>query len=429
MNCCASPRRTALAELVTPKKVVIVGGGAAGMAVAKQFKGSEHSVVVVDRMDYFDWSIASPRSIMKPDDVARVGYCMPQDKICEFYGCTYMQGSVVNIEGDGVTVAVAGESGPTKVSCDAVVVAIGGSYASGAPWKPRADETTMALRIEGFRAERAKIEAASSVVVAGAGLAGVEVAGEIKTEFPEKSVTLVGTFLATSSERMRTKSRRALEKLGVVLTEGRINESAPVKGEVTTSKGEKLGCDVLLSCAGFVFSGAKLMDKSLAASVSSKGQLVCKPTLQLETCDTVFSCGDILHVPEGKFTDPKGFQHATSTATVVATNVKALLSGAKLVNFPWATSPVYAPVFSTFGPKVGVGDMGMPSLMSGLEDSLCRTLKCKECVGPIKLEIAQAHPSLLLTERLASIGARSFFTSLQHANFGKGKTWSLPVKP
>ena len=306
------------------KSVLIVGGGPSGVMTAKALMKQQHSkkdlsftVTIVDRQNYCDWSLASPRSVVRPQDVEKFGYCFPLDKVCEFAGCSFRQGAVAKIGENSVTL----EDG-TVINADAIVVAIGGQYACGALWKPLPDQTTVERRIAAFEAENAKINEASDIVIIGAGATGVEVAGEIKSAFPDKNVTLVGTVLSNATEYMRTKVKRTLENMGVIFKDGRVEAAAPEDGKVVTTKGEAINCDLLLNTAGFVYEGRTLADGSIEESVTKRGQFKCKPTLQLSTCDTVFAVGDVLEVPEGKYADVKGMQHADDNVGIVGSMVQ-----------------------------------------------------------------------------------------------------------
>ena len=359
-----------------------------GVMVAKYLQKSGCQVTIVDRQNYLDWCIASARSLVSPDDIEKKDFTMPLDKIAEFFGATFVHSAVSQVGEKSVTL----EDGQV-LEADCVVVAIGGQYASGALWKATPELTTKEKRIEAFRAEKKQLESVNAVVIAGAGLSGVEVAGEIKSAFSAKTVVLVGTLLPTSTDYGREKVKKALLDLGVILKDGRV-EGEPVNGKVTTTKGETIDADIVYNAAGFVFAGSKLLNQSLQANVTERGQLVCRPTLQLQGCDTVFATGDIVKVPEGKFADTKGLMHGDETAKVVAKNVLHFLAGDNLGEFKWSDKPLNTPSFTALGPDLAIGDMGMPKFLSGLEDMMCLKLK-----------------------------AGNFFASMKASGFGKGKTW------
>lgn len=368
---------------------VVVGGGPAGVFVAKNLKKKGVKVTIVDRQDYLDWSLASPRSVVRPDDVETYSYVMPHEEVCQFHEAEFVHCAVSRIGPKSVSL----ENG-TTLEADTVVVAIGGQYASGGIWKPSPDQTTRELRIAAFRSELERAKKAKSIVIAGAGPTGVEVAGEIKSEFPDKKVTLVGTYMSSSSASMRKRSKEALKKLGVLFAEGRVEATGPDgDGKVATTKGETIDADLVWNAAGMVYAGKDLADDALSSDVTSRGQFSCRPTLQLNGCDSVFACGDVVEVPEGCHADVKGIKHAEDTAKIVAANVVNSLSSKPLSEFKWSAKPVATPMMSALGPNVGVGDLGavVPNFMANV---LCRKLKCKD-----------------------------YYMSLQKANFGKGKTW------
>jgi NADH dehydrogenase FAD-containing subunit len=368
---------------------IIVGGGIGGVMVAKNLKKSGLEVTIIDRQNYLDWSIAAARSLVSPDDIDKHNYAMPLDKVSEFMGAKFVQSAVAQVSEKSVTLA-----NGDVLNADFVVVAIGGQYGSGALWKPTPELTTKEKRVAAFRAEREKAAAAKAIVVAGAGLAGVEVAGELKAAFPDAKVTLVGTFLPFASDNTKAKVRTALEEMGVILTDGRVEDPKPVNGKVKTSSNETLDADIVYMATGFIFAGAKLLDDNLKSNVTENGQVSCRPTLQLDGCDTVFACGDIVKVPDGKYADVKGSMHAEAMAKTVAANVMNLMAGKELSSFKWSEKANNVPSFTALGPDVGVGDLGMPSFMGGIENWMARKVKTAD-----------------------------FFMTFRAADFGKGKTW------
>jgi apoptosis-inducing factor 2 len=380
---------------------IIVGGGPGGIMVArtivKQSGKTPVNITVIDRQNYMDWSLASPRSLVAPDDIAKFGYVMPLDKVCEFVSSgnrsgaavvKFVQGKVTKVSPTAVTL----DNG-TVLEANVIVLAIGGQYASGAIWKPLEDQITVETRIAAFRTLRAKVAACKSIVVAGAGPTGVEVAGEIKAAFPDTVVTIVGSLLPHSKEPIQKRMKTALQAMGIVLMTGHVDVTEPdAQGNVTTREGDTIAnVDMILNAAGFTFAGAKIADESLQKDLTSRGQFSCRPTLQLQSTDSVFCCGDILAVPEGFFADVKGLQHADDTAMTVGKNVVLKLQQKPLVSFPWSKTMIDKPMMTALGPKVGIGYVGMPHFM---ENFLCRTVKCKD-----------------------------YYMSMKASTYGKGKTW------
>ena len=69
--------------------------------------------------------------------------------------------------------------------------------------------TTKEARIKAFKDLHNKAAKAQGIVVAGAGHAGVEVAGELKAALPNVEVTLVGRVLARSSTEFQRRVKFA----------------------------------------------------------------------------------------------------------------------------------------------------------------------------------------------------------------------------
>lgn len=372
-----------------------MGGGPSGIHVARNIvnsAGSTVSITVVDRQNYMDWCVASPRMLVQPEDIEKFGYVMPTDKVCEHIAgkkgkISFVQGAVSKIGATSVTL-----SDGRTLSADTIVVAVGGQYAGG-PWKPLPDQTTRESRIAYMKTLKAKIASMKSVVVAGAGPTGVEVAGELKAAFPGHVITLVGTLLPNSPKVLQDRMKAALEKMGVVIIEGRVDVEGPdVNGNVKTRAGDVIeNADIVLNAAGFTFQGKELADDKIQTDVTERGQFACRPTLQLASTDTVFCCGDILAVPQGCFADVKGVQHANDTAETVAKNVVFQLQKKPLVDFKWSKVPINKPMMTALGPSVAVGYMGMPNFM---ENFLGRKLKSKD-----------------------------YYMSLKGSSYGRGKTW------
>lgn len=377
--------------------VIIVGGGPAGTHVAAQLAKACHKtpikITVVDRQNYMDWSVASARMLVQPDSMDTYGYALPLNNVYKHLGkdyITFVHSAVQKISSNSVTL----ENG-TILEADVIVIAIGGQYANGSIWKPLPEHTTKEIRIAAFRSLREKVVASKSIIVTGAGPTGVEIAAEIKSEFPNINVILIGTLLPVASPGFRIRIQKELESIGVIIKEGRIDIDKPdSNGNVVMRNGEIIqNVDLILNGAGFVYAGAKLADDILKVDLNECGQFHCRPTLQLATStDTVFCCGDIVAVPDGYYADIKGMMNAESTADIVATNIIALLQKKKtLKNFKWSSTPIVKPNITVLGPKTAIADMGLPNF---IENFIGRTVKSKD-----------------------------FFMSIKGSSYGKGKTW------
>ena len=89
--------------------------------------------------------------------------------------------------------------------------------------------------------------------------------------------------------------------------------------------------------------------------------------------------GDVLEVPEGKYADVKGMQHANDTLAIVALNTAQLLrfgeaNKQKLRDFAWSDKPIVKPMMTCLGENHAVGDMGLPFPLGNF---LGRKVKCK----------------------------------------------------
>ena len=100
----------------------------------------------------------------------------------------------------------------------------------------------------------------AGVVVVGGGATGVEVAGEIGTDFPNVKCTLINKAAlllrgSTKREKMHKIVEKQLVRMGVRVINDDFVEGLreDYVGEVktfTTSKGEKIDADVVIICAG-----------------------------------------------------------------------------------------------------------------------------------------------------------------------------------
>ena len=345
------------------KRLLIIGGSFGGLVTLRNLNKNGGTktldVTLVDPQDYWDYCLASTRCLVDPSQFEAQQFGMPLKGICEHCGATFKQGKVETLTKESATMA-----GGDVVPFDYCIVATGGSYGDGAIWKARPDELTAAARKAGFEAEHKALEGCSNVVVAGTGLVGCEIAGEIKAAYPDKNVTLIGNQLCPSITRKQAARRaNALQKLGVNVKEGagRIT-TEPVNGKITTDKGTTVDCDKLYAATGFKFNAGFAKD---LLALDDLGRIKTQDSLQAEGLDNIFVAGDIIAVPPGKVAHIAGGQFAEATCPIVAANLISLAAGStKLKTYKWPSGPGPVGPFGTnMGWKVCILDGMLDSVL------------------------------------------------------------------
>ncbi|KAI1753366.1 putative FAD binding protein [Xylaria castorea] len=241
------------------KTVVVLGAGMAGLPIAHYLlrkTATQHAdlrVVLVCPHDTFYWKIASVRFAL-PDQMAEDKYMYPLAEQFTSYPSDKFElvigaAEALDPEHNTVGVRVGGGGGngghadgelPLRsIEYHTLVVATGSRYRDDMPWKEvgTSEQTRASLA-----KLRGQIRDARSIVVAGAGLTGIEFAGELGSEYGKsgsKEITLVGAGelpLEDNIKRgVRETARRELKKLGVRYIGGAKVAAAKTSGAKTVT--------------------------------------------------------------------------------------------------------------------------------------------------------------------------------------------------
>lgn len=179
------------------KQIVILGGSYAGVSTAhrilKQAKDESLKITLVSPNTHFYWNIASVRAMIHgqfSDDkmfqpIASGFSLYPADRF------EFITGAAEEVDVDARTVDISGPHGKILLHYDMLILATGTRTKEATPFKGMGstEETRAALHdLQG------RIEQAKTIVIAGGGATGVEVAGEIAFAYKEaKEVILVRT--------------------------------------------------------------------------------------------------------------------------------------------------------------------------------------------------------------------------------------------
>lgn len=321
--------------------VAVIGGGYGGIEVARALDETA-DVVLVEPREAFHHNAAALRAAVRPDWVERT--FLPYDKLL-VHG---------RVERDHAVTVAPGEvrlaSGRT-LAADYIVLATGARHPF--PGKP-SDLGTPAAQAEYLRLN-GELATAGRILLAGAGPVGLELAGEIKAEWPAKQVVIVDPqpqILPDRSPELRAEITRQLADLGVELVLGAsVTGDVPPAGQAqaftaTLSDGREISADLWLRCYG-ADPATDYLAGTLAAARRADGRVRVTPSLLVDGHDTVFAVGDITDVEE-----PKQAVTAIAHAAVVAANIQALAAGEQLTSYEPAGSSILIPL----GPGGGAGE-------------------------------------------------------------------------
>ncbi|OLE29182.1 MAG: FAD-dependent oxidoreductase [Catenulispora sp. 13_1_20CM_3_70_7] len=273
------------------KKVAIVGGGYGGAKAAKLLD-EDLDVILIDPKDAFVHSAAALRALVRPDWADNIFF--PYETLLK--NGTVVRDHAVGVDPRGVQLARGG-----RVHADYVVLASGSSYAF--PAKMHTDVADDALTA--LRSAHRELTGANRVLILGAGPVGLELAGEIKAEWPDKQVTLVdpaGELLPGFLPELVADLRRQLDEIGVEVRLGAGLAAAPptapgTAGEFTVSDktGTELTADIWFRAHGSAIRTG-FLDSVIPRN--DLGQVRVTERLNVEGYETVYALGDITDVPE-----------------------------------------------------------------------------------------------------------------------------------
>ncbi len=292
------------------RTLVILGAGVGGLPLTHHVlrftvpKVPNLRVILVTPNTHFYWNLGSPRAMISEDFTDKL--FQPLAPAFAKYGDKFelVHGKAESLDPDRnlVVVALAG-GGSREIAYDTLVVATGSSASQSMPWKSLSSTTATKKALQDLRH---KIGDAKTIVVAGAGATGVEVAGELG-EFSAagtKQVTYVIPnelpLAPPAKDNVRNAIRSALEKRNVkIIPNARVTSTAVSNSsngsqtttlELTTKDGntQTLETDVYLPAFGVTPNTAFAPTHLLAPS----GQIKQTTRLRAEGYDNVFVLGD-----------------------------------------------------------------------------------------------------------------------------------------
>jgi apoptosis-inducing factor 2 len=151
--------------------------------------------------------------------------------------------------------------------------------------------------------DKGKIESSESVLIIGGGPTGVELAGEIVVDYPEKKVTLVHRGPRLLEFIGDKASKKCLDwltskKVDVLLQQSvDLSSLSDSDNSYKTSGGETVVADSHFVCIGKPLSSSWLHSSILKECLDNKGRLMVEKDLRVKGYNNIFAIGDITDIP------------------------------------------------------------------------------------------------------------------------------------
>jgi NADH:quinone reductase (non-electrogenic) len=342
------------------KRVVIIGGGFAGIAAAHALRHADAEIVLIDRRNHHIfqpllYQVAT--AVLSPAEIAA-----PIRQLeAKQRNVTVLLAEVTGVDVASRTIEASSPgAGVRKIAFDYLVVATGmrpsyfghDEFARCAPGlKSLGDAETIRAKILGAFELAATIDDENervrqmTFVLVGAGPSGVELAGSLAHLV---KVTLRGNFhridpsrsaiilldaskrvLPTFAEAVSRKVTRRLEKLGVKVMTGVKVETVDEQGVI--AGGKRIPSATVLWTAGVA---ASPIPKMLGTKTDRAGRAVVDPFLKVVDTPGVFVVGDAASVMQHEHPVPGVAQAAIQEGRYVGRLIASELKGRK-VNRPF----------------------------------------------------------------------------------------------
>ncbi|KAK3308675.1 uncharacterized protein B0T15DRAFT_390154 [Chaetomium strumarium] len=358
------------------KTIVILGASYAGIPIAHYLlkhttaKVKGLKVIIVAPNTHMYWNVAAVRGIL-PDMMPDEKLFLPLAPAFSKYPSDqyeFVRGVAENVDASRNVVEVRGNDGHTKtIQYDELVIATGSSFKADMPFKNLSStEKTKDTLHDWSR----RIKSAKSIVVAGAGATGIEIAGELGQEYAvtgKKQVILVSDqelpLTSKFTRAVRETAKKELERLKVkVITNAKAAASSTSPNTITLTKPDgtttSITADLVIPTYGITPNTSFLPP----AMLDSRGFVKQTARLRAEGHDNIFVVGDA-----GNLEDAQGL-HTDAQVVHVVKFIDARLLGSAEAE---AQVPDYKPadkvvLAASLGKNRGIGQVGKMRLWGWL---------------------------------------------------------------
>ncbi|KPM34809.1 hypothetical protein AK830_g11769 [Neonectria ditissima] len=343
------------------KTVVILGAGWAGLPLAHKLlkysvpKLPDLKVVLVSPNSHFFWNVAATRGII-PGEIPNDQLFLPIKPAFAQYPADnfeFVLGTADGIDPAGNTVSISLNKGPKRsILYDQLIIATGSRLASNLPLKPTGShEATIAS----WDALKNRVQAAKSIVIAGAGATGVEVAGELAARYgTAKEITLLVSGeqpLEGALPAVRACVEKDLKRLGVKLIyQVRVSSAKEASDgkqtKVSMSNGSTIAADLYLPLYGIKTNTAFVPETLL----DSNGNVKLDERMKVVGTENIWGIGDIGNI------EPKQLTVTDNQIIYLAAALDATLTGSVPASAYQPTNKTM--IFLSLGRNMATGQIG-----------------------------------------------------------------------
>lgn len=298
--------------IINMKKVIVIGGGFAGVSVVKKLS-KRFDVVLIDSKDYFEFTPGILRTLIEPEHSRKI-----QMKYKDFLKSVEVVIGKVKYADEKIVII-----NRKSLNYDYLVICSGSRY--GAPIKEQ--DIVLASRVKYLVDSHKKLMGAKNIVIIGGGSVGVELAAEIGCRFENRIITLIHSkdrLIDRNSYVTSNYAYNFLKHKGVNIV---LNERVVgIKGkDVITDKGTIIKGDLIFSCIG-ITPNSEFLSGKLEDAKNENGFIRVNKFLQVKGFDNIFAPGDV-----NSSEVEKTAQNAAYQAKIVAKNIIALENKNKLM--------------------------------------------------------------------------------------------------
>jgi NADH dehydrogenase len=303
------------------KRVVIIGGGYAGLMAATRLTRLENATVtLIDQKAAFSQRVRM-HELLAGSHVPELPYAPALAK----RAITFKQASVEGIMPERQEIMVRTGAQHERLGYDSLLIALGSTTATDL-----AGVREHTLRLDNpqeIRSHYAHLRELAGrggrVLVVGGGLTGIEAATELATRLPGLAVSLAtsGIFAAGYNPATQAYLRDVFARSGITIIE-QASIHALSAGRAYLSDARELAFDACVWTGGFT---APQLLREMGLAVDAQGRAFVTPELHVPTNPSIFIAGDSAAFGDANSTIRTGCATAMPMGVQAATNLRAQL--------------------------------------------------------------------------------------------------------